>query len=104
MFNAILLEQKNGEFRSRLTKLDESELPECDITLRIEYSSLNYKDALAVTNKGPVVRKWPMVPGIDGAGVVEKSVHPEFSAGDRVILNGWGAGENHWGAPRSGLP
>lgn len=97
MFNAILLDQQTGVFGARITCLDEVDLPVGDVTLRIEYSSLNYKDALAITNSGPVVRKWPMVPGIDGAGVVEKTTHPEFSIGDRVILNGWGAGENHWG-------
>lgn len=65
--------------------------------MRIEYSTINYKDALAITNRSPVVRRWPMVPGIDGAGVVESSSHPGFAAGDRVILNGWGVGETHWG-------
>ena len=80
-----------------LRELDDSALPEFDVTLRVEYSSLNYKDALADTNRGLVVRNWQMVPGIDGAGVVEQSRHPEFTPGDRVILNGWRAGEQHWG-------
>ncbi|OUM03660.1 acrylyl-CoA reductase (NADPH) [Variovorax sp. JS1663] len=97
MFRAILLERQGDRFDAALRELDESALPAHDVTLRIEYSSLNYKDALAITQRGPVVRNWPMVPGIDGAGVVEHSAHPEFSVGDRVILNGWGAGEQHWG-------
>jgi len=97
MFKAILLERREEQFDASLRDLDDSALPAFDVTLRVEYSSLNYKDALAITNRGPVVRQWPMVPGIDGAGVVERSSHPEFSVGDRVILNGWGAGERHWG-------
>ena len=97
MFKAILLERREEQFDASLRDLDDSALPAFDVTLRVEYSSLNYKDALAITNRGPVVRQWPMVPGIDGAGVVEHSSHPEFSAGDRVVLNGWGAGERHWG-------
>lgn len=97
MFRAIYLERRNGEFEASMRDLEESSLPSCDVTLRVEYSSLNYKDALAIANRGPVVRIWPMVPGIDGAGVVEHSTHPEFSAGDKVIINGWGVGESHWG-------
>lgn len=97
MFKAILLERREERFDASLRELDDSALPDFDVTLRIEYSSLNYKDALAIANRGPVVRNWPMVPGIDGAGVVERSGHPEFTPGDRVILNGWGAGEQHWG-------
>jgi acrylyl-CoA reductase (NADPH) len=97
MFKAILLERNEERFEASVRELDDAALPDHDVTLRVDYSSLNYKDALAITNRGPVVRKWPMVPGIDGAGVVEHSTNPEFSAGDRVILNGWGAGEQHWG-------
>lgn len=97
MFRAILLDQQGDRFQAGLRELDESALPGHDVTVRVEYSSLNYKDALAITQRGPVVRSWPMVPGIDGAGLVEYSAHPEFSVGDRVILNGWGAGELHWG-------
>jgi acrylyl-CoA reductase (NADPH) len=67
------------------------------VTLRVEYSTVNYKDGLAITNKSPVVRTWPMVAGIDGAGVVETSDYPAWRPGDRVVLNGWGAGETHWG-------
>jgi len=68
-----------------------------DVVVRVQYSTLNFKDGLAITNKSPVVRKWPMVPGIDGAGVVESSTHAGFKAGDTVVLNGWGVGETHWG-------
>lgn len=98
MFKAILLEKTNDTFSAKLASLDENQLPaDGDVTVRVEYSSINYKDGLALTNKGPVVRKWPMVPGIDGAGVVESSTHSGFKSGDRVILNGFGVGEGHWG-------
>jgi acrylyl-CoA reductase (NADPH) len=72
-------------------------LPDGDVTLRVEYSTINYKDALAITGRGPVVRRFPMVPGIDMAGTVESSSHPGFSPGDKVLLNGYGVGESHWG-------
>ena len=88
---------KDPEFGARVADVPESELPEGDVTVRVEYSTLNYKDALALTNASPVVRKWPMVAGIDGAGVVEESRHPLWKAGDSVVLNGWGVGETHWG-------
>jgi acrylyl-CoA reductase (NADPH) len=74
-----------------------TELPEGDVTLKVDYSTVNYKDGLAITGKAPVVRKFPMVPGIDGAGTVTASSHAQFKAGDHVILNGWGVGESHWG-------
>ncbi|HUP97600.1 MAG TPA: MDR family oxidoreductase [Usitatibacter sp.] len=88
---------KEPEFRARVDDVPETDLPEGDVTLRVEYSTVNYKDALALTNASPVVRKWPMVAGIDGAGVVEASTHPLWKPGDHVILNGWGVGETHWG-------
>lgn len=88
---------KDPEFRAQVADLDESKLPPGNVTLRIEYSTVNYKDGLAITNKSPVVRNWPMVAGIDGAGVVEASDYPAWRPGDRVVLNGWGAGENVWG-------
>ncbi|MGE5096968.1 MAG: MDR family oxidoreductase [Betaproteobacteria bacterium] len=88
---------KDPEFRAQVADLDESKLPPGNVTLRIEYSTVNYKDGLAITNKSPVVRNWPMVAGIDGAGVVEASDYPAWRPGDRVVLNGWGAGENIWG-------
>jgi acrylyl-CoA reductase (NADPH) len=97
MFKAIYLTREAEQFQARVAELDEGALPEGDVTLRVEYSTLNYKDALAIANRSPVVRKWPMVAGIDGAGVVEASGHPSWKAGDRVILNGWGVGETHWG-------
>jgi acrylyl-CoA reductase (NADPH) len=92
-----LSQEPDGRFQARVTQVDEKDLPDGDVTVRIDYSTLNYKDALAITNKSPVVRKWPMVAGIDGAGVVEESTHPLWKPGDRVILNGWGVGETHWG-------
>jgi acrylyl-CoA reductase (NADPH) len=97
MFNAILLE-KNGDVQTcGLASLDEARLPAGDISLRVEFSTLNYKDALAITGRAPIARKYPLVPGIDGAGVVEESSSPRFKPGDRVVLNGWGVGESHWG-------
>ncbi|MCD6733239.1 MAG: oxidoreductase [Burkholderiaceae bacterium] len=101
MFDALYLEKSDGGFSATRRKLSDDELaaatPDADVTVRIEYSTINYKDALALTDRSPVVRRWPMVPGIDGAGVVEASSHPGFATGDRVILNGWGVGETHWG-------
>ncbi|HMM52601.1 MAG: oxidoreductase [Burkholderiales bacterium] len=101
MFDALYLEKPESGFSATRRQLSDEELaaatPDADVTVRIEYSTINYKDALAITNRSPVVRRWPMVPGIDGAGVVESSSHPGFAAGDRVILNGWGVGETHWG-------
>jgi len=96
-FSAWLLSKDNDQFKAQLTTLDESQLPDAEVLVRVEYSSINYKDGLALTNKTPVVRQWPMVPGIDGAGVVEHSTSSRWRAGDRVVLNGWGVGETHWG-------
>ena len=100
MFKAIYLTRDDDRFRARIADLDDDALPSDDaraVTLAVEYSTLNYKDGLAITDKSPVVRKWPMVAGIDGAGRVETSEHPDFRPGDTVILNGYGAGETHWG-------
>jgi len=97
MFNAILVERDPPPYRASLKKLDESQLPTGDVTVRVEYSTLNYKDALAITGKGPVLRHFPMVPGIDLAGTVEESSNPSYKSGDKVLLNGWGVGETHWG-------
>jgi acrylyl-CoA reductase (NADPH) len=97
MFKAILLEKEGTETNARITELDDSRLPEGDVTVAVEYSTLNYKDGLAITGKAPVIRTWPMVPGIDFAGTVESSDNPDFSVGDKVLLNGWGVGETHWG-------
>jgi acrylyl-CoA reductase (NADPH) len=97
MFQAILVERDPPPYRASLKKLDESQLPPGDVTVRVEYSTLNYKDALAISGKGPVVRHFPLVPGIDFAGVVEESSSPAYKSGDKVLLNGWGVGETHWG-------
>lgn len=97
MFTAILIDKNDTDHRAELRKLGESELPDGDVTVRVAYSTLNYKDALAITGEGPVVRRFPMVPGIDLAGVVESSGNPAYVPGDRVLLNGWGIGETHWG-------
>jgi len=88
---------KDPEFKAQVADIDEARLPAGNVTIRVEYSTINYKDGLAITNKSPVVRTWPMVAGIDGAGVVESSDYAAWRPGDRVILNGWGAGETHWG-------
>ena len=97
-FNGILLDKTETGFSAALSAIDTSRLPvEGDVTVAIEYSTVNYKDGLAIANKSPVVRKWPMVAGIDGAGVVESSDDPRWKAGDKVILNGFGVGESHWG-------
>ena len=97
MFNAIYLTQEEGHTRAQVRALDESELPAGDVQVRIDYSTLNYKDGLAITGQSPVVRHFPMIPGIDCSGVVVASTHPEWQVGDAVILNGWGVGERHWG-------
>jgi acrylyl-CoA reductase (NADPH) len=97
MFKAVLIEKDDAGYRATLTDVDDARLPEGDVTVGIAYSTLNYKDALAITGKGPVVRKFPMVPGIDLVGTVESSSHPDYRLGDAVLLNGWGVGEGHWG-------
>ncbi|WP_339947999.1 MDR family oxidoreductase [uncultured Albimonas sp.] len=97
MFDAILIDKSDDAQTVKLTQVDDADLPEGDVTVRIAASTLNYKDALAITGKSPVVRKFPMVPGIDFSGVVEDSASPDWKPGDRVVLNGWGVGETHWG-------
>ncbi|WP_234686029.1 acrylyl-CoA reductase (NADPH) [Bradyrhizobium monzae] len=97
MLKAVLIEKDEQGYRAKVTELPESRLPEGDVLVDVEYSTLNYKDGLAITGKGPIVRSFPMVPGIDFAGVVKSSSDPAFAAGDRVVLNGWGVGEQHWG-------
>ena len=97
MFNGILIEKDAQGYRAGLASIDPARLPEGDVKVRVAYSSLNFKDGLAITGKSPVVRHFPMVPGIDLAGTVEESQHAEFKVGDQVVLNGWGVGENHWG-------
>ena len=97
MFKGILIEKDENGYRAELKNIDEQQLPEGDVTVRIAYSSLNYKDSLAITGKGPVVRRFPMVPGIDLVGTIEESDNPQYKVGDEVLLNGWGVGETHWG-------
>lgn len=97
MFKGLLLEKGKEGLAVSLADLSDNDLPEGDVTVRVAYSTLNYKDGLAITGKGPVVRKFPMVPGIDFSGTVESSQHPDFKPGDKVILNGHGMGEAHWG-------
>lgn len=97
MFKALMLTQHEKKTQAAFADLIESALPAGDVTVRVDYSSLNYKDALAVTGRGAIVRKWPMVPGIDLAGVVDASDDPAWKPGDRVVVNGWGLGETEWG-------
>lgn len=97
MFKAILIDKEGDKQQTRLTEVNESALPDGDVTIRVAYSTLNYKDALAITGKSPIVRSYPMVPGIDFSGTVTASRHPSYKEGDRVVLNGWGVGEKHWG-------
>ena len=97
MFKALLLEKPESVFQATVKLVDEANLPAGDVLVRVEHSTLNYKDGLAITNKSPVVRAWPMVAGIDGAGTVVESRHAAWKTGDRVIHNGWGVGETRWG-------
>ncbi|HKR39501.1 MAG TPA: MDR family oxidoreductase [Paraburkholderia sp.] len=97
MFKAILIDKESGSYEARIADLDDARLPEGDVLVEVGYSTLNYKDGLAITGKGPVVRSFPMVPGIDFAGTVAQSANPAYAAGDAVVLNGWGVGEQHWG-------
>jgi len=97
MFDALVLEKTDAGIVAGVQALDASRLPEGDVLVRVEHSTLNYKDALAITNTSPVVRTWPMVAGIDGAGEVVESSHAAWRPGDFVIHNGWGAGETRWG-------
>src|SRR6204780_3941580 len=97
-FKAIVIDKAEAGQTVRLTEFDESNLMDGDVTVRVEYSTVNYKDGLAVTGKAPVVRRFPMIAGVDFAGTVESSAHPGWRSGDKVILNGWGLGETHLGA------
>lgn len=97
MFRGLLIDKQDGQQSAAVQMLSESALPDGDVTVRVACSTLNYKDALAITGRSPVVRRFPMVPGIDFAGTVESSTNPAFSVGDPVVLNGWGVGETHWG-------
>ncbi|MGJ0184223.1 acrylyl-CoA reductase (NADPH) [Corynebacterium glyciniphilum] len=99
MFTGVLIENgdDNNDYRATLRELDEQQLPDGDVTVRVSHSGMNYKDALAITGSGKIVRSFPMVPGIDLAGEVEQSDNPGYQVGDKVVLNGWGVGEKHWG-------
>lgn len=97
VFNALLIEKDDEGYRTVHKRLGSEQLPEGDVLIDVRHSTLNYKDALAITGKAPVVRQFPMVPGIDLAGIVRESGHADFRPGDAVILNGWGVGETHWG-------
>lgn len=97
MFKALVIDKQGDEQSVSIQELDEAQLPGGDVLVRVVCSSLNYKDALAITGKGPVVKQFPMVPGIDMAGIVEQTENSDFSVGDAVLLNGWGVGESHFG-------
>ncbi|MGL4650750.1 MAG: MDR family oxidoreductase, partial [Caldilineaceae bacterium] len=97
-FKALVVRKGDAGQSVAVEQWTDADLMEGDVTVRVSHSTVNYKDGLALTGKAPVVRRWPMVPGIDAAGVVESSSHPEFRSGDAVVLNGWGTGETHLGA------
>ena len=97
-FKAIVIEKADAGQSVALKDFDEAGLMDGDVTVRVEWSTINYKDGLAITGKAPVVRRFPMIAGIDFAGIVENSTHPEWKPGDKVVLNGWGLGETHLGA------
>ena len=98
MFKGLLLTRsEDGQTQAAITDIDEAQLPPGDVVVQISHSTLNYKDGLAITGKAPVVRSFPMVPGIDFAGVVQSSTDARYREGDAVLLNGWGVGETHWG-------
>ena len=94
---AILVDKDDSGYRAAVTEVDEARLPDGNVTVRVACSTLNYKDSLAVTGASPVVRSFPMVPGVDLAGTVEATDDPTYAVGDQVVLNGWGVGESHWG-------
>lgn len=97
MFKAIIIDKTDAGQAARIDTLDDSDLPAGNVTVRVEYSTVNFKDGLAIIGAIPLIQSFPMVPGIDFAGVVEASDHAEWKPGDRVVLNGWGVGERHWG-------
>ncbi|MDM0110967.1 MDR family oxidoreductase [Variovorax sp. J22R133] len=97
-FQALLIDKdESGHYRAAVRPMDDAQLPEGDVTVGVQYSTINYKDGLAITGKAPVIRKFPLVAGIDFSGVVEQSTHADWKPGDRVVLNGWGVGETHSG-------
>ena len=96
-FDALLLSKSETGQTAEWTRLTEDDLMDGDVTVRVSHSTINYKDGLAIAGQAPVVRRWPMIPGIDFAGTVATSAHPEFKQGDEVLVNGWGLGETHYG-------
>ena len=96
-FKALMLDERDGQVSSEIKAVERTALPAGDTLVRVAYSGLNYKDALALTGRNKVVRSYPMIPGIDFSGVVEETESPLFQPGDRVALTGWGVGERHWG-------
>ncbi|MFC6490878.1 alcohol dehydrogenase catalytic domain-containing protein, partial [Nitratireductor sp. GCM10026969] len=98
-FKAVLITREEGKDQTvDFVEMTENELMDGDVTVAVEATTVNYKDGLAITGKAPVVRRFPMIPGIDFAGTVTRSDHPDWAEGDKVILNGWGVGETHYGA------
>ena len=97
MLKSLLLTQQDNKTIAHIQNIEESQLPEGDVVVNVEYSSLNYKDGLAITGKGKIIRQFPMVPGIDFSGTVAHSDNSSFKVGDKVVLTGWGVGETHWG-------
>src|SRR6201986_3666874 len=97
-FKAVVVDKTDAGQTVRLTDFDEKDLMDGDVTVAVDYSTLNYKDGLAITGKSPVVRRFPMIAGVDFAGTVEQSSHPSWKPGDKVVLDGWGLGETHLGA------
>ncbi len=97
MFRALIVDKDDTGYHADISDISEEDLPVGDVTVRVEYSTLNYKDALAITGKGRIVQRFPLVPGVDFAGIVEASGHAKFVPGDRVVLTGFGVGESHWG-------
>lgn len=96
-FRAILVSKTDDGQKVEFVRLTEADLMEGNVTIDVAHSSVNYKDGLAITGKGPIIRHWPLVPGIDLAGTVRSSSHPQWKAGDKVVLGGWGVGEGHYG-------
>src|SRR5688572_18246106 len=96
-FKALVLTKGDKAPTPAWSELGEADLMDGDVTVRVSHSTINYKDGLAITSQAPVVRRWPMIPGIDFAGTVVTSSHPEFKQGDEVLINGWGLGETHYG-------
>ncbi|MDB5649106.1 MAG: NADPH:quinone dehydrogenase [Hyphomicrobiales bacterium] len=96
-FKAVRIDKTDSGSQAAFVDFDEADLMDGDVTVRVTHSTVNYKDGLAITGKSPVVRRFPMIPGVDFAGIVESSASPEFKPGDQVVLNGWGVGEMHLG-------